>query len=66
MEKSTVTIKFDQEKTEALRVYLGHKESCIEAEIEKALDVLYGKVVPNEVKKFLAEKAELNTKKKEG
>ena len=66
MEKSTVTIKFDQEKTEALRVYLGHKDSCTEAEIEKALDALYVKVVPNEVKKFLAEKAELNTKKKEG
>ncbi len=35
MENTTVMIKFDQEKTDALRVYLGHKDSCVEAEIEK-------------------------------
>ena len=65
MERSTVTIRFDQEKIDALRVYLGHKNSYLEVELEKAMDTLYGKVVPNIVREFIKEKSEMNTKKKE-
>ncbi len=65
MEKSTVTLRFDQEKIDALRVYLGHKNSYLEVELEKAMDTLYGKVVPAIVREFIREKTELNTKGKE-
>ena len=65
MDKTTVTIKFDQEKVDAMRVYLGHKNSYLEVELEKAMDTLYGKVVPNIVREFIKEKSEMNTKKKE-
>ena len=65
MEKSIVTIRFDQEKIDALRVYLGHKNSYLEVELEKAMDTLYGKVVPTIVREFIREKSELNTKGKE-
>lgn len=65
MDKSTVQIKFDQEKVDALRVYLGHKNSSPEDELEKAMDTLYGKVVPAVVRDFIREKEEIRMKKKE-
>ena len=65
MDKTTVTIKFDQEKVDAMRVYLGHKNSYLEFELEKAMDTLYSKVVPTVVREFIKEKAEMNIKKKE-
>ena len=66
MDKTTVTIKFDQEKVDALRVYLGHKNSYLEVELEKAMDSLFTKVVPAVVREFIHEKDEINTKRKEG
>ena len=53
MKKTTVNISFDEEKTSALKLYLDQKETSVEAELEKALDVLYAKVVPSGVREFI-------------
>lgn len=66
MEKSTVTVQFDREKVDALKIYLGHKNTTIDIELQKTMDSLYGKYVPNLVREFIKEKAEMNNKRKEG
>lgn len=66
MEKSTVTVQFDREKVDALKIYLGHKNTTIDIELQKTMDSLYGKVVPNLVREFIKEKEEMNNKRKEG
>lgn len=66
MEKSTVIVQFDREKVDALKIYLGHKNTTIDIELQKTMDSLYGKVVPNLVREFIKEKEEMNTKRKEG
>ena len=65
MNETAVSIMYDREKVDALRVYLGHKNTTLDIELEKAMDTLYGKVVPNIVREFIKEKSEMNTKKKE-
>ena len=65
MEKSTVTVQFDREKVDALKIYLGHKNTTIDIELQKTMDSLYGKVVPNLVRDFIRKKEEMTTKKKE-
>lgn len=66
MEKSTVTVQFDREKVDALKIYLGHKNTTIDIELQKTMDSLYGKVVPNLVREFIKEKEEMNMRRKEG
>ena len=66
MEKSTVTVQYDREKVDALKIYLGHKNTTIDIELQKTMDSLYGKVVPNLVREFIKEKEEMNIKRKEG
>ena len=53
MKKTTFNISFDEDKTAALTLYLSQKGTTAEAELEKALDVLYGKTVPAGVREFI-------------
>ena len=66
MEKSTVSVQFDRVKVDELKIYLGHKNTKIDIELQKTMDSLYGKVVPNLVREFIKEKEEMNIKRKEG
>ena len=54
MKKDQINIAYDSEKLSALKMYLGQKNSTVEKELTKALDVLYGKTVPAGVRKFIA------------
>lgn len=65
MEKTTVYVPFDKEKTVALLLYLGQKNTTLDIELGKAMDSLYSKFVPNLVKEFIQKKEEMTTKKKE-
>ena len=65
MEKTTVTVPFDKEKTVALQIYLGQKNTTLDIELSKTMDSLYSKVVPNLVRDFIQKKDEMNTKRKE-
>ena len=66
MTNTIVQLPFDKEKVDALEIYLGHKSTTIEIELQKTMDSLYGKVVPALVREFIREKEEIHTKRKEG
>lgn len=53
MKKTTITVSYDEEKYKALKMYLERKDMTIDEELIKALDVLYNKTVPADVRRFL-------------
>ena len=48
-----VTISYDDEKLSALRLYLGQKNGKVEDELAEALEALYQKTVPANVRGYL-------------
>ena len=53
MKKDSITIPYDEEKLAALRLYLEQKGQSVEQEIVSAVDALYAKAVPGNVREFL-------------
>lgn len=53
MKKVNVTISYDEEKLNALKLYLGQKGQTVESELAVATDSLYSKVVPAGVREFI-------------
>ena len=53
MKTATISISFDEEKLNALKLYLDQKGAKTEDELAKALDVLYTKTVPAGVREFI-------------
>lgn len=53
MKKTTINISYDEEKLNALKLYLEQKQTGIEDELTRALDMLYGKTVPAGVREFI-------------
>ena len=57
MKKATITLSYDEEKLNALKLYLGQKEQSLETELTAAVDSLYLKTVPANVRDFIALRA---------
>ena len=53
MKKDSIIIPYDEEKLAALRLYLGQKGQSVEQEMVSAVDALYTKAVPGNVREFL-------------
>lgn len=53
MKTATITVSFDEEKLNALKLYLDQKGTKTEDELGKALDLLYTKTVPAGVREFI-------------
>lgn len=53
MKKDSITIPYDEEKLAALRLYLEQKGQSVEQEMVSAVDALYAKAVPSNVREFL-------------
>lgn len=53
MKKTTITLSYDEEKLNALRLYIDQKNTQIEDELESAIDVLYQKHVPSGVREYI-------------
>lgn len=53
MKKTTITVSYDEEKYKALKMYLERKDMTTDEELIKALDTLYNKNVPADVRRFL-------------
>ena len=66
MDKTSVSVTFDKEKVDALRIYILQKNSSIDVELQKSMEALYTKYVPNILREFIKKKEEINTKRKEG
>ncbi len=53
MAQTTVHIMFDKEKVAALQMFLPRKNTTLEAELQKKMDDLYRKKVPETVRAFI-------------
>lgn len=62
MKKVNITVQVDETKLNTLKPYLKKKDIALENELAKAVDVLYSKLVPAQVKEFFAMQEQENTK----
>lgn len=54
MKNATIHITFDEEKLAALNLYLGQKSMTVEGELQSALNNLYQRHVPANVRNYVA------------
>lgn len=59
MKKVNITVSYDGEKFDALKLYLQQRNLMVEDEMISALDSLYNKVVPTGVRDFIDMRAGL-------
>lgn len=53
MKKTTLQVKTESEKVEALRIFLSEKDGNVEAELADYVDILYKKYVPATVREYI-------------
>jgi len=58
MKNTTVTVSFDPEKLDALRMYLSRKGADLESELDDFLEKCYQKTVPAGIRDFISAKQE--------
>lgn len=57
MRQTTVQFAYDEEKLEALKIFIDGKDVDIEAEMVQAMEDLYCKQVPVRVREYIAKKS---------
>lgn len=65
MSRVEVTISFDEEKYDAVLIYLDEKGISFEDAMNNALDSLYTKNVPKAVKEFLQKRNAIQSKQQQ-
>ena len=55
MKQANIQITFEEEKLRALRRYIAKRDSTLEAELQKAAQRLYKKVVPAAVQEYISD-----------
>lgn len=53
MKQAAITIKYDEEKLNAIKQYMGKKDADFEAELNEVLGKLYEKYVPQAVREYI-------------
>ena len=53
MKKTSVSIMYDDEKLNAIRLYMSKRDLDFKEELEKLVDSLYAKYVPANVREFI-------------
>ena len=53
MKKTTISITYDEDKLNAIKVFLAQKNLDLDTELTDALDALFKKHVPSSVRDFL-------------
>ena len=53
MKKTSVNIMYDDEKLNAIRLYMSQRDLDFKVELEKSVDTLYAKYVPANVREFI-------------
>lgn len=53
MKKTSVSIMYDDEKLNAIRLYMSQRDLDFKEELEKSVDALYTKYVPANVREFI-------------
>ena len=64
MKKVSISVMFDEEKLSATKMYMSQKNLDVKAELEKALDGMYAKYVPSNVREFIDMKEQTDFKPK--
>ena len=59
MKKTSVSIMYDDEKLNAIRLYMSQRDLDFKVELEKSVDALYAKYVPANVREFIDMKSVL-------
>lgn len=59
MKKVGVSIMYDDEKLNAIRLYMSQRDLDFKEELEKSVDALYAKYVPTNVREFIDMKSVL-------
>ena len=57
IKKVPINFSYDEEKLNALKIYLAQKSVPLEDELERATEVIYAKVVPQNVREFIEMKS---------
>ena len=58
MKKATINISYDEEKMNAMKLYIEQKGAHLDNEVIKMLDTLFNKTVPLGVRDFISMKSE--------
>lgn len=53
MKQAVVTIKYDEEKLNAIKQYMGKKDADFESELNEVLGKMYEKYVPQAVREYI-------------
>ena len=53
MKKTSVSIMYDDEKLNAIRLYMSQRDLDFKEELEKSVDSLYANYVPANVREFI-------------
>ncbi len=53
MKKSSISIMYDDEKLNAIKLYMSQRDLDFKEELEKSVDSLYAKYVPANVREFI-------------
>lgn len=66
MKKTSISIMYDDEKLNAIKLYMSQRDLDFKEELEKSVDSLYAKYVPANVREFIDMKSTISkqTKKK--
>ena len=62
--KKTISVPIDEGKLSAIEMYLEQKNTTLAAEIDRYVDQLYGKIVPQNVREYI-EKLSAQQKRRE-
>ena len=65
MKKTSVSIMYDDEKLNAIRLYMSQRDLDFKEELEKSVDSLYAKYVPANVREFIDMKGSIVKSKKQ-
>jgi hypothetical protein len=56
--KNSVSIEISEQKLSAIEMYLEQKNTTLTAELDRYVDQLYGKIVPQNVREFIEKMAD--------
>lgn len=59
MKQAVVTIKYDEEKLNAVKQYMGKKDADFDAELKEVLGKMYEKYVPQAVREYIESRGDV-------
>ena len=59
MKQAIVTIKYDEEKLNATKQYMGKKEADMDAELSEVMGKMYEKYVPQAVREYIESRGDV-------